>query len=200
MADARITQVVVETLDTQDPAAQVSQVVVEALDTQDPDVRVSQLSVEAIDTRSPVCRVTQIVLEYLRPREWVEPPPDPETPGIGQQETERRRIRRMRQAPHLSDEQGWLYYERLQLDLESGVGLTDGQGEDPQVMLQWSDDGGHTWSREHWVSAGRGGAYTWRALWRRLGRSRDRVFRLVISDPVKVTWIDAFMEMERGTS
>jgi len=198
MADARITQVVVETLDTQDPAAQVTQVTVETLDTQDPAARVSQVSLEALDTTpDPVCRVTQIVLEYLRPREWTEPQP---APGLGQQDTARRRIRRLRQAPHLSDEQGWVYYERLQLDLESGVGLTDGQGVDPQVMLQWSDDGGHTWSREHWVSAGRGGAYTWRALWRRLGRSRDRVFRLVISDPVKVTWIDAFMELERGTS
>lgn len=111
-----------------------------------------------------------------------------------------RPIRRLRQAPHLSDAQGWLYYARLQLDLESGVGLDTGLGEDPQVMLQWSDDGGKTWSSEHWVSAGREGAYTWRAQWRRLGRSRDRVFRVVLTDPVKATWIDAFMDLDRGTS
>lgn len=110
-----------------------------------------------------------------------------------------RTIRRLRQAPHLSDEQQWLHYSRLQLDLETGQGLTTGQGQDPQLMLQWSDDGGRTWSREHWVSAGRLGAYKWRALWRRLGRSRNRIFRIVQSDPTKVAWIDAFMDVDRGT-
>jgi hypothetical protein len=34
----------------------------------------------------------------------------------------------------------------LQLNCETGVGLNLGQGSDPQVMLRWSDDGGHTWS------------------------------------------------------
>jgi hypothetical protein len=37
----------------------------------------------------------------------------------------------------------------MQLDCETGVGLNLGQGEDPQLMLRWSDDGGHTWSNEH---------------------------------------------------
>jgi hypothetical protein len=28
------------------------------------------------------------------------------------------------------------------------------QGANPEVMLRWSDDGGHTWSNEHWASMG----------------------------------------------
>ena len=43
----------------------------------------------------------------------------------------------------------------LQIDMQTGVGLNTGQGSDPQVMLRWSDDGGHTWSNEHWMSIGK---------------------------------------------
>ena len=35
-------------------------------------------------------------------------------------------------------------HHKLTLEIESGVGLVDGT--DPQVMLRYSDDGGHTWS------------------------------------------------------
>lgn len=63
------------------------------------------------------------------------------------------------------------------------------QGSDPQVMLRWSDDGGHTWSNEHWVSIGKIGQYHRRAIWRRLGMTqkiRDRVYEVSMTDPVKV--------------
>ena len=76
----------------------------------------------------------------------------------------------------------------MQLDLETGVGLNLGQGNDPQLMLRWSDDGGHTWSNEHWVSAGKIGQYYRRAFWRRLGMTmklRDRVYEVSMTDPVK---------------
>lgn len=77
----------------------------------------------------------------------------------------------------------------LQLDCESGVGLNDGQGSDPQIMLRWSDDGGHTWSREHWKSLGAIGQYFKRVFWRRLGMTmklRDRVYEISGTDPVKI--------------
>jgi hypothetical protein len=77
----------------------------------------------------------------------------------------------------------------LQLLCESGVGLNDGQGSDPQVMLRWSDDGGHTWSSEHWTQMGRIGQYGFRAFWRRLGMTlklRDRVYEVSGTDPVKI--------------
>jgi hypothetical protein len=111
-----------------------------------------------------------------------------------------RAIRRMRQTPHLSDEHIRLFFVGLQLDLEAGVGITTGQGEDPQVMLQWSDNGGHTWSNEHWVSAGRIGAYTRRAIWRRLGYGRDRVFRVTVSDPCRWRLLDTYLKVDPGTS
>ncbi len=82
----------------------------------------------------------------------------------------------------------------LQLDLETGVGLNLGQGSDPQVMLRWSDDGGHTWSSEHWVSIGKIGEFYRRAIWRRLGMTmkiRDRVYEVSGTDPVKIAVMGA---------
>jgi len=57
----------------------------------------------------------------------------------------------------------------------------------PQVMLRWSDDGGHTWSHERWESLGPIGATQTRVIWRRLGatlKSRDRVYELTAADPM----------------
>ena len=112
----------------------------------------------------------------------------------------------------------------LQLDCETGVGLNDVNFIDtyylttesgellitesgdylvaiegiaptlPQVMLRWSDDGGHTWSNEHWNSMGAIGAYGTRVIWRRLGMTtklRDRVYEISGTDPVKVSIVGA---------
>ena len=82
----------------------------------------------------------------------------------------------------------------LQIDMESGVGLNLGQGDDPQVMLRWSDDGGHTWSNEHWAAVGKIGEYYKRVFFRRLGMTlklRDRVYELSMTDPVKTALMGA---------
>lgn len=85
-------------------------------------------------------------------------------------------------------------HHSLQLDIEAGVGLNLGQGDDPQVMLRWSDDGGHTWSNEHWMTIGRIGEYFRRVIFRRLGMTlklRDRVYEVSGTDPVKITIMGA---------
>jgi hypothetical protein len=67
-------------------------------------------------------------------------------------------------------------------------------GYDPQVMLRWSDDAGHTWSNEHWNSMGKIGAYGTRTIWRRLGMTekiRDRVYEVSGTDPVKIAIMGA---------
>lgn len=73
----------------------------------------------------------------------------------------------------------------LILGFEPGVGLTTGQGSDPQAMLRWSDDGGRTWSSEKWRSIGPKGKYKQRAKWDRMGQFRMRVYEVAVSDPVK---------------
>ena len=90
----------------------------------------------------------------------------------------------------------------LQLDCEAGVGLVTGQGSDAEVMLRWSDDGGHTWSNEHWRSMGKIGQTGRRVLWRRLGMTlklRDRVYEVSGTDPVKIAIMGAELIAE-GTN
>lgn len=81
----------------------------------------------------------------------------------------------------------------LQVDLEAGVGLATGQGSDPQIMMQISKDGGHTWGPERWRSMGKIGEYKARARWLRCGSARDFVFKLRISDPVKRVILGAYI-------
>jgi hypothetical protein len=74
------------------------------------------------------------------------------------------------------------------------VSVATTQGVNPRVMLRWSDDGGHTWSNEHWAEIGRIGEYGRRVFWRRLGMTlklRDRVYELSGTDPVKIVIVGA---------
>lgn len=57
--------------------------------------------------------------------------------------------------------------------------------QEPQIMLRYSDDGGHRWSDEMWRSLGKVGEYRTRAVWRRLGQFRNRQMKLRITDPVR---------------
>jgi hypothetical protein len=107
-------------------------------------------------------------------------------------------IRRVRRAPHITSDLQRQYFHELQIQFQPGVGLSSGQGEDPQAMLRWSSDGGSTWSNEYWTSIGKQGKYLNRAIWRRLGFARDRVFEVSISDPVRAVIISANLKAEAG--
>jgi hypothetical protein len=75
-------------------------------------------------------------------------------------------------------------------------------GYTPQAMLRWSDDGGHTWSNEHWKSMGRIGRFGHRTIWRRLGATmkiRDRVYEVSGTDPVRIYVMGAELLLS-GTS
>ena len=92
----------------------------------------------------------------------------------------------IRSCAHISDpDYTMVNHNRVQIDIEAGVGLNNGQGIEPVAMLDWSDDGGHEWSRQRVDGMGRIGNYKKRLRFNRLGQSRDRVYRLTISDPVK---------------
>lgn len=110
-------------------------------------------------------------------------------------------IVRERTTPHISKDIDRIFHSRFILDMEKGTGLTGTtQGTKPQAMLTWSNDAGHSWSNEHWASIGPIGARGARVQWRRLGHSRDRVYRVRISDPIKVTLIGAEIDVEEGTA
>jgi hypothetical protein len=106
-------------------------------------------------------------------------------------------IKRIFTLPHIHDDRKRFFYDSFELDMECGVGLIDDgdQGHDPQAMLQISNDGGHTWGNELWADIGKLGTYRTRVKWNRLGRARDRVFKVTISDPVKVVVIAAHVDV-----
>jgi len=116
--------------------------------------------------------------------------------------TEQRWLRSWRALPTGQNNLKRTAHHSLQLDCETGVGLNTGQGSDPQVMLRWSDDGGHTWSSEFWRSMGAIGQYGYRTLWRRLGMTtklRDRVYEISGTDPVRLYIMGAELVMS-GTN
>ena len=107
-------------------------------------------------------------------------------------------IRRVRRAPVLSLENRRLRFRRFELDLEVGLGNAVAPGDDPQVTLNFSNDGGKTWATAGDRSAGSGalGEYQKRVFWTRLGSARNRVFEVVCSDPIN-NWrlTDAYLEV-----
>ena len=111
-------------------------------------------------------------------------------------------IRRLRRAPHLVADFQRQYFDELQIQFQPGVGVNVSPDTDPsynpQAMLRWSSDGGSTWSSEHWTSIGKVGEYNNRAIWRRLGWGRDRVFEVSISAPVKAVIISANLKASVG--
>lgn len=92
-----------------------------------------------------------------------------------------------------------VFMDRFELDIQAGVGLATGQGSNPQVMLDWSDDGGYQFNTlQPWATMGAQGATTTRLRWLRLGQTRNRVMRVTISDPVCRTIIGASATMRVG--
>ncbi len=91
-----------------------------------------------------------------------------------------------------------IFMHRLELVMEVGVGAVTGQGVDPQIMMQFSDDGGRTWSSEQWRSFGELGDFTITVEWFDLGSFQERQFRFTVSDPVKVAIISANADIGVG--
>jgi len=90
------------------------------------------------------------------------------------------------------------FHKRLQIEFEMGVGLTTGQGSNPQVLLYVSDNGGVSFTALPTRSMGQIGQYRYRSIWNRLGSSDDRVYKAAVSDPVPVTVVDSQLEVEGG--
>jgi hypothetical protein len=90
------------------------------------------------------------------------------------------------------------FHDRLEIVCKTGVGTTTGQGSDPQVMLDYSDDGGITWASLPNRSLGPLGQYRKRVEWRALGSSPQRVYRGTVSDPVEIQIVDTVVDVRGG--
>ena len=101
-------------------------------------------------------------------------------------------IYRTASTPHIHSGRVRSTMDRFEIDIASGEGLTVGQGNDPQMMMKYSDDGGRTWSAERWANMGRIGEYTRKVVFRNLGMFYQRMFEITLSDPIQPVIIDSF--------
>lgn len=79
--------------------------------------------------------------------------------------------------------------------METGVGLISGQGDNPRIMIEYSDDGGRTWNAGAWPRVGRLGEFTLQVEWDNLGVFYDRVIRLSTTDPVNYSIFSATIDL-----
>lgn len=97
------------------------------------------------------------------------------------------RIRWLRRAPIISQENKLISFPWFELDAQAGVG--DGSNldpdagvvtpeADPQVLMRYSNDWGNTWSDGLLRSMGKQGEYSKRMIWGPNGMGRQRVFEL----------------------
>lgn len=94
-----------------------------------------------------------------------------------------------RAAPHLSTEGRWSFYHEFKALMQAPIGAV--------VTLDWAriaNDGTLTWAtaRSKTVAA------TMRFIWRRLGKSRDRIFRLSGAATGKTAIANVFLDVEQG--
>lgn len=113
-------------------------------------------------------------------------------------------LRRQRRVPfpRLTESADFIFLSEFQVYGDVGVGLSTGQGSDPQVMLRISRDGGRTFGNELWSSMGAIGKWLTRVIWNRCGRFRDGfgVVEVTVSDPVPVRFTGASFLASKGTS
>ena len=98
----------------------------------------------------------------------------------------------LRQAATRPFSQGGLdvFSGELEATLEAGVGLTIGQGSNPVIRMDFSDDGGKTFSSEFSRFIGKIGEYGHETIWRRQGRfPNSRTVRFTVTDPVNANLI-----------
>ena len=109
-------------------------------------------------------------------------------------------IKRMVSTRHVHFDGNEYGASELWLDIETGVGEISGQGYDPTIVMDVSKDNGRTFPIQRTAQMGKIGEYDLkRVIWRRLGSSKDFVFRFTVTDPVKFTIVNGSMEVRHST-
>jgi hypothetical protein len=83
----------------------------------------------------------------------------------------------------------------IKIIMETGVGLIDGQGDKPRIIIEYSDDGGRTWGAGSWPEVGRLGEFTLQVEWFNLQSFYDRIFRISTTDPVNYSIYSATIDL-----
>lgn len=99
-----------------------------------------------------------------------------------------------------------VYNSPTSLTLTTSAGTQSGAtySTEPFAQLDWSEDDGVTFSAQYPAGTGVAPAQdatarTKRLIWRRLGKSRDRVFRVTLDGKARQAWTDAYLEVSPGS-
>lgn len=95
--------------------------------------------------------------------------------------------------PTIKNEEFRTFHRRLEIDMDTG--FSNGEN----LFLQYSDDGGYTWSNEYWVNLGEKAEYNRKLEWRRLGSAISRIYRVKMSTTNRVNIIGAYIDIKKGT-
>lgn len=104
-------------------------------------------------------------------------------------------IVRFKDSPHSSNGVR-TFYSRLRIDCQVGVG--DELGSEPNVWIQWSDDGGVSWSASVIRSLGKFGDSKKQVDVTRCGSGQDRIFRIGTSANAPIAFNGAFVNAVQG--
>jgi hypothetical protein len=91
-----------------------------------------------------------------------------------------------------------MFYQALQIDMETGLGSS--AGSDPQLMLRYSNDGGHSWSDIKTKSLGKAGEYGRRVRFGPTGAGRNRVWEISMTDNAKFAVFGAYVVAQQGSN
>jgi hypothetical protein len=112
-------------------------------------------------------------------------------------------LRRQRIFPYITDQEKNQRYNRLTVDIDTGVGLSvpsNQLGYDPQLIMRYSWDRGKNWSNEQQQPIGKIGADDTRFFFPQLSSSRiGMTFELTITDPVPSYFNAAYIDISAGT-
>lgn len=96
-------------------------------------------------------------------------------------------ILRERITPVINPQGAQMVFDAVELILQAG----QRENVKPVIRLDWSDDRGKSWSKDRTIDFGEIGEFDKRTVFNRLGKSRNRVFRLRISDANRLVILGA---------
>tara|TARA_R110002167_G_C12697964_1_gene653084 strand:+ start:2489 stop:3907 length:1419 start_codon:yes stop_codon:yes gene_type:complete len=90
--------------------------------------------------------------------------------------------------------------DRFTLMMDTGVGIAEGQGSSPKIMLRTSFDGAKTFGSIINQPLGEIGTYEKEVAWTGVGYGRSAIFEITYSEPTKFAIVGAFLNTTIGNS
>jgi len=86
-----------------------------------------------------------------------------------------------------------VFMDRFGIEIETGTSLVSAES---QIIMQYSDDNGRTWSSERFQNIGAQGEFLHKIDWFGMGDFYTRMFRLTMTDNIKWVLISADADLE----